>query len=95
MPIDDVTPVDTPFLKPKITYKDHQDTLGEMDHMYGIRPDQLLDGCGLAAETVTISTHAGTHVDAIPATGFKIACFPTKVKSASAGWTRCVAIFED
>jgi kynurenine formamidase len=64
MPIDNVTPVDPPFLKPQITYKDHQDTLGEMDLMYGIRPDQLLDGCGLAAETVTISTHAGTHVDA-------------------------------
>lgn len=27
--------------------------------------------------------------------GFKVACFPVKIKSASAGWTRPVAIIED
>jgi kynurenine formamidase len=27
--------------------------------------------------------------------GFKVACFPIKIKSASAGWTRPVAIFEE
>lgn len=27
--------------------------------------------------------------------GFKVACFPVKIKSASAGWTRPVAIVED
>lgn len=27
--------------------------------------------------------------------GFKVACFPIKIKSASAGWTRPVAIIED
>jgi kynurenine formamidase len=32
--------------------------------MYGILPEQLPDGQGLAAETVTITTHSGTHVDA-------------------------------
>jgi len=64
MPLDDVIPVDPPFLRPKIEYKDHQAGLADMDAMYGIRPDQLPDGQGLAAETVTITTHAGTHVDA-------------------------------
>jgi kynurenine formamidase len=32
-------------------------------------------------------------LDALPATGFEIACFPVKVHAASAGWTRAVAIF--
>jgi kynurenine formamidase len=35
------------------------------------------------------------NLEAIPATGFTVACFPTKVRGASAGWTRAVAIFED
>ncbi len=37
-----------------------------------------------------------TNLDKIPKPhGFKVACFPVKVKGASAGWTRPVAIFED
>ncbi len=35
------------------------------------------------------------NLEAIPATGFMISCFPHKIKDASAGWTRAVAIFED
>jgi kynurenine formamidase len=35
------------------------------------------------------------NLEALPATGFKIACFPVKIKKASAGWTRAVAIIED
>ena len=34
-----------------------------------------------------------SNLEALPATGFMISCFPVKVKSASAGWTRAVAIF--
>ena len=64
MPLDDVVPVDPPFLRPKIEYKDHIGGLKDMFNMYGILPEQLPDGQGLAAETVTITTHAGTHVDA-------------------------------
>ncbi|GGE82673.1 cyclase family protein [Sphingomonas prati] len=36
-----------------------------------------------------------TNLDRLPADGFLISCFPTKVKRGSAGWTRAVAIFED
>lgn len=37
-----------------------------------------------------------THLDRIPKPfGFKVACFPIKIKGASAGWTRPVAIVED
>lgn len=33
-----------------------------------------------------------TNLDALPPTGFTVACFPLKIKSASAGLTRAVAI---
>lgn len=35
------------------------------------------------------------NLDQLPATGFFISAFPFKIKSASAGFTRAVAIFED
>jgi kynurenine formamidase len=36
------------------------------------------------------------NLDKIPSPhGFKVACFPVNIKSASAGWTRPVAILED
>jgi kynurenine formamidase len=36
-----------------------------------------------------------TGLAQIPTYGFKVACFPIKIKNASAGWTRPVAIIED
>jgi len=36
-----------------------------------------------------------TNLETIPATGYEISCFPYKIKGASAGFTRAVAIFED
>jgi kynurenine formamidase len=35
------------------------------------------------------------NLDQLPPTGFQVACFPFKIKAASAGFTRAVAIFED
>ena len=34
-----------------------------------------------------------TNLDQLPSTGFTLSCFPVKVKRASAGWIRAVAIF--
>jgi kynurenine formamidase len=34
------------------------------------------------------------NLEALPATGFFVSCFPVKVRAASAGWTRAVAIIE-
>lgn len=31
----------------------------------------------------------------LPSSGFRVCCFPTKIKAASAGWTRAVAILEE
>jgi kynurenine formamidase len=35
------------------------------------------------------------NLEALPSAGFTIACFPMKIRAASAGWTRAVAIFEE
>jgi kynurenine formamidase len=34
------------------------------------------------------------NLEALPADGFTVACFPVKIRGASAGWTRAVAIFD-
>ena len=34
------------------------------------------------------------NLETLPPTGFQVACFPVKIKGASAGWTRAVAILE-
>ena len=35
------------------------------------------------------------NLEALPPDGFYISCFPHKIRNASAGWTRAVAIFDD
>jgi kynurenine formamidase len=34
------------------------------------------------------------NLESLPGDGFKVACFPVKIRAASAGWTRAVAILE-
>jgi kynurenine formamidase len=34
------------------------------------------------------------NLEALPAKGFKVSCFPVKIEGASAGWTRAVAIID-
>lgn len=34
------------------------------------------------------------NLEALPATGFQVSCFPVKIRAASAGWTRAVAIVD-
>jgi len=35
------------------------------------------------------------NLELLPPTGFTVSCFPVKVRAASAGWTRAVAILEE
>lgn len=35
------------------------------------------------------------NLEAVPPSGFMIACFPVKIRGASAGWTRAVAILDN
>ncbi len=34
------------------------------------------------------------NLEALPAHGFTVSCFPVKIRAASTGWTRAVAIIE-
>jgi len=57
---------DPPFMRPKITYLTHTETLpGEGQPFHGIPAEAYPGGEGYAsAEWVTLSTHNGTHLDA-------------------------------
>ena len=57
---------DPPFMRPKITYQTHGETVKELQHFFpGVTGDQVAGGEGFAAaEMVTLSTHNGTHLDA-------------------------------
>lgn len=35
------------------------------------------------------------NLESLPATGFMVSCFPFKIRGASAGWTRAVAIIDE
>jgi kynurenine formamidase len=57
---------DPPFMRPKIEYQHHRDTMGEAARFFpGLTMDNMPGGEGFAAaETVHLSTHNGTHLDA-------------------------------
>ena len=60
-------------LQPTIDYEDHDKTAPLIAQIFGCEVTDLPDGKGWASETVTLITHAGTHVDApwhyFPTTG--------------------------
>ncbi|MDP9383977.1 MAG: cyclase family protein [Actinomycetota bacterium] len=51
-------------IAPQIEYQDHAATAPLLGQIFGCAPEELPDGQGWASETVTLITHAGTHVDA-------------------------------
>ena len=51
-------------LRPTIAYQDHAGTASLLTQIFGGEVPDLPDGKGWATETVTLITHAGTHVDA-------------------------------
>ncbi len=57
---------DPPFMRPQITYQKHHDTMPEMGHFFpGVDAEHVPGGEGFAAvETITLTTHNGTHLDA-------------------------------
>jgi len=56
---------DPPMMKPKISYRAHKETAPEVCMFFpGLTPANLPDGEGWAIETVELSTHNGTHLDA-------------------------------
>lgn len=57
---------DPPFLRPKITYKKHNETVTEAGFFFkDVTAEDFPGGEGFAAvEEVTLTTHNGTHLDA-------------------------------
>jgi kynurenine formamidase len=65
IPLENTPHADPPGMAPAIDYHAHAETAPQILGFFpGLRPDQLPGGEGWATETVRLSTHNGTHVDA-------------------------------
>ena len=63
--IEAALPSDPPMMIPKIDYINHlQGTEQMRDFFPGLRRGQLPGGLGWALESITLTTHSGTHLDA-------------------------------
>ena len=64
VPLEDV-PTNPPHHRPKIEYQNHDNSWEAFRRYYpGAQPEDVVDGKAWAAETVTLLTHSGTHLDA-------------------------------
>jgi kynurenine formamidase len=60
---DDIS--DPPVMRPQISYMTHENTWEQIAMFFpGLTKDDLPDGEGWAVESLTLSTHNGTHMDA-------------------------------
>src|SRR5690606_41116780 len=57
-------------------------------------PSVVWEGHKAGADVAYCQIEKLQNLEELPATRFTVACFPTKVRRASAGWTRAVAIFD-
>ena len=65
VPLQNDVPADPPGIRPTVQYNDHQRSLPQMLGFFeGLKAEDLPDGQGWAVETVQLSTHNGTHLDA-------------------------------
>ena len=65
IPIDATTPADPPFQVPSVVHVAHDEGAEMICGLFpGLTRDQLPDGKGWATDTLTLSTHNGTHLDA-------------------------------
>ena len=65
IPITNDVVSDPPVMRPQITYMTHENTWEQIAMFFpGLTKDDLPDGEGWAVESLTLSTHNGTHMDA-------------------------------
>lgn len=57
-------------------------------------PSIIWEGHKAGAERGYCQIEKMGNLDRLPSTGFDVICFPTKIKGASGGWTRAVAVVE-
>lgn len=58
-------------------------------------PQIIWEGHKVGRERAYCHLEKLTNLDALPPYGFMVSCFPVKIKGASAGWTRAVALMSD
>ena len=75
-------PSDPPMMIPKVDYINHEKVIWEA-HFAGIE----IGYCHME-KMANLAAIGRPH-------GFTVCCFPVKIKGASAGWTRPVAIVEE
>ncbi|HEX7693313.1 MAG TPA: cyclase family protein [Sphingomonas sp.] len=66
IPLDPDVITDPPFMRPTIQRQSHRETVAEVQNFFpGLTAEQMPGGEGFAAsETLTLTTHNGTHLDA-------------------------------
>ena len=65
IPITNYVISDPPVMRPQISYMTHENTWEQIAMFFpGLTKDDLPDGEGWAVESLTLSTHNGTHMDA-------------------------------
>ena len=66
IPLDPDVITDPPFMRPTIERQSHRQTVAEIQNFFpGVTAEQIPGGEGFAAsETLTLTTHNGTHLDA-------------------------------
>lgn len=65
IPITNEVVSDPPVMRPQIQYMTHENTWEQIAMFFpGLTKEDLPDGEGWAVETLTLSTHNGTHMDA-------------------------------
>ncbi len=55
----------------------------------------IWEGHRAGAEKAYCHMEKLTNLESLPVSGYTVCCFPVKIKGASAGWARVVAIFEE
>ncbi|MEV4317916.1 cyclase family protein [Actinocrispum sp. NPDC049592] len=73
---------DAPFVHTAKRYAEHGD------------PSVIWEGHKAGRERCYCQVEKLHNLEALPPTGFQVACFPAKVHAASGSWTRAVAIFD-
>lgn len=78
-------PCDPPFMIPEIKYTGHTEGANEMAAIFeGLEPSRdLPDGKGWAVESVSLTTHTGTHLDA----PYHYAPIMDRAKEEQKSWT--------
>ncbi len=65
IPITNDVVSDPPVMRPQMSYMTHENTWEQIAMFFpGLTKDDLPDGEGWAVESLTLSTHNGTHMDA-------------------------------